>query len=308
VAEVTVITATFNRARVLKRALDSVLHQDFTDWELIVVDDGSTDDTSAVVSRYDDSRIVYVTHAENRGVTAAKNTGLNHATGTWVTFLDSDDEVVIEALSTLLEVPQEVDPAINAVTCNCRDSVTGRLTGHGLEHDQFVDLRTLLTLRGDHWGITKRSLIGDERFNDRIAGFEAILWVRVSAVARRYYIHKPLLICHTEGTDRISAVPRTTNLAARRRSTLELARETEYLGLLRAFDQRRYGETMFAIVQAESIEGQQSVAAAAYREARRSLPWLRRAYLRTGLLLGSHGMEALGRAANALRRFRRGAA
>ncbi len=84
-----VIIPTYNRADLLRETLDSVLAQSFKDYEIIVVDDGSTDATEAVVQSYG-GRIHFL-RQQNRGPGAARNLGLRHATGTYVAFLDSDD-------------------------------------------------------------------------------------------------------------------------------------------------------------------------------------------------------------------------
>jgi len=88
---VTVVIPTYNRAHTVPRAIDSVLAQTYQDLELIVVDDGSTDDTAARVSRYEDSRVRYLQQPENRGVSAARNRGMREAKGEFIAFLDSDD-------------------------------------------------------------------------------------------------------------------------------------------------------------------------------------------------------------------------
>ena len=88
--KVSVIIPTYNRSSVLSRAIDSVLRQSFRDFELIVVDDGSTDNTKNLIEQYSD-QITYI-YQDNKGVSAARNLGLKHATGEWVAFLDSDDE------------------------------------------------------------------------------------------------------------------------------------------------------------------------------------------------------------------------
>ena len=95
---VSVVIPTYNRADVLPRTIDSVLSQSYDDFECIVVDDASTDDTEAVVSSYDDDRLRYLQHDENRGANAARNTGIRAATGIYVSFLDSDDEFLPENL------------------------------------------------------------------------------------------------------------------------------------------------------------------------------------------------------------------
>lgn len=85
-----VIIPTYNREKVLERAIDSVLNQSFKDFELIVVDDGSTDQTSEILKKYDKN--IKVIRTENKGVSAARNLGVQHASGIWLSFLDSDDE------------------------------------------------------------------------------------------------------------------------------------------------------------------------------------------------------------------------
>ncbi|XVH33851.1 glycosyltransferase family 2 protein (plasmid) [Haloferacaceae archaeon DSL9] len=87
-----VIVPTYNRADALPRTIDSVLAQTFEDLELIVVDDASSDNTKNVVESYDDPRITFLSHETNQGGSAARNTGIEHATGEYIAFLDSDDE------------------------------------------------------------------------------------------------------------------------------------------------------------------------------------------------------------------------
>jgi glycosyltransferase involved in cell wall biosynthesis len=88
-----VIITTYNRAGLLIRALESLINQEETDWEGIIVDDGSTDDTAIAVLPYvkPGSKIRYI-RQQNAGYSDAKNTGIFSATGKYVTFLDSDDE------------------------------------------------------------------------------------------------------------------------------------------------------------------------------------------------------------------------
>ena len=87
-----IITPTYNRAHTLPRAIESVLKQTFLYWELIIVDDGSIDNTKEVISKYNDERIKYI-YQENRGVCSARNNGISKANGKYLTFLDSDDYV-----------------------------------------------------------------------------------------------------------------------------------------------------------------------------------------------------------------------
>jgi glycosyltransferase involved in cell wall biosynthesis len=96
-----VIITTFNRAKLLKRALDSLTKQTEEDWEAIIIDDGSTDNTKegilSFLFRF--HNIGYVFHQQNRGSGYSKNEGLKQSSGEYVTFLDSDDEYLPEHLS-----------------------------------------------------------------------------------------------------------------------------------------------------------------------------------------------------------------
>jgi glycosyltransferase involved in cell wall biosynthesis len=88
-----IIIPTFNRVLVLPRALESIINQSFSDWELIVVDDGSTDNTVNILESFvKDKRIKYI-RQENRGVCVARNLGSEKASGSYICFLDSDDYV-----------------------------------------------------------------------------------------------------------------------------------------------------------------------------------------------------------------------
>jgi glycosyltransferase involved in cell wall biosynthesis len=96
---VSVVIATYNRANYLRETIDSVLGQRFQDFELIVVDDGSTDETQQVVAPYG-TRVQYV-YQENRGPSAARNLGVRYAKGTWISIQDSDDICAPNHLASL---------------------------------------------------------------------------------------------------------------------------------------------------------------------------------------------------------------
>ena len=91
---ISIIVPVYNAEKTLPRCIDSILAQTFTDYELILVDDGSSDGSLSVCSAYAarDSRI-RVLHQENAGVSAARNAGLDAAAGKYIMFCDSDDEV-----------------------------------------------------------------------------------------------------------------------------------------------------------------------------------------------------------------------
>ena len=100
--KISVVIPVYNTEHFLARVIDSVLAQTFTDFELILIDDGSTDTSGEICDRYEvtDGRI-RVKHSSNHGVSAARNSGINLATGEWIAFIDSDDYVLSQYLQNL---------------------------------------------------------------------------------------------------------------------------------------------------------------------------------------------------------------
>ncbi|OAB63205.1 glycosyl transferase [Leptolyngbya valderiana BDU 20041] len=109
---VSVIVPTYNGEAYIQLAIASVLHQTYRHWELVVVDDGSTDSTREIVTEYGD-RIRYF-YQENQGVAAARNRGIREARGEWVAFLDQDDFFVPEKLAVQVAA-LEKQPSVGIV-------------------------------------------------------------------------------------------------------------------------------------------------------------------------------------------------
>lgn len=102
---ISVIVPVYNAEKYLKQCIDSILSQDFADFELLLIDDGSKDTSGSICDEYaqKDKRI-RVFHKENRGVSSARNVGLDNAKGEWIYFSDADDEVDKNGLKRLLEL------------------------------------------------------------------------------------------------------------------------------------------------------------------------------------------------------------
>jgi hypothetical protein len=115
-----IITPMYNRGNLIGRTINSCLSQDFPDFEVIVVDDGSTDDSREVVKAYADPRVKLICHATNRGQCAARNTGVEVAQGDWIIYLDSDDELIPGALTTIYQRIREVGDNIDIIRLMCR--------------------------------------------------------------------------------------------------------------------------------------------------------------------------------------------
>jgi len=100
---ISVIIPLYNKAESIKKTIDSVLVQTYTDFELIVVDDGSTDVSLDIVSKIRDERIIILSQ-KNAGVSVARNTGILHAKGDWIFLLDADDLIRNNCLSVLMNL------------------------------------------------------------------------------------------------------------------------------------------------------------------------------------------------------------
>lgn len=103
---VSVIIPTYNRAHLVGRAIESVLNQTYQGFELIIIDDGSKDNTVEVINKFQqkDNRIIYLKHDKNKGGSAARNTGIKASRGEYIAFLDSDDEWLPEKLEKQINV------------------------------------------------------------------------------------------------------------------------------------------------------------------------------------------------------------
>lgn len=116
--KISIIVPVYKVEKYLHRCLDSVKNQNFTDWECILIDDGSPDDSGKICDEYaeKDERFIVI-HQENAGVSAARNKGLDEAKGEWICFVDSDDWIKKEMLFELFECA--VKHQADVVVCGC---------------------------------------------------------------------------------------------------------------------------------------------------------------------------------------------
>jgi glycosyltransferase involved in cell wall biosynthesis len=175
---VSVIMATFDRAQLLDSAIKSVIGQSFSDWELIVVDDGSSDDTFAVVDPFvcEHGNIRYMKH-RNRRAALARNAGIQASFGRYLTFLDSDDRYLPEHLESRYRM-LESQPGVQLL-CG----------GFALEGDPWVRDRN----DPEQWVHVRECIAGATLFGRRelfmaLGGFRALeyaedtdLWERAAA-------------------------------------------------------------------------------------------------------------------------------
>jgi glycosyltransferase involved in cell wall biosynthesis len=212
---VSVVVPTYNRADLVERAVDSVLGQSLDDLELIVVDDASEDDTPDRIGAYDDDRIEYVRHDQNRHVSAARNTGIERASGEYVAFLDDDDEWLPEKLERQVELFESRADRVGMVYCwmDYHDGETVIESYRpALRGDVFAE-----TLGGQPIGNCSTLLVRSTVLDD-VGGFDESLprgndgdfIRRVAAEHEIDYVPEVLVRYHVgHESDRITAADRT---------------------------------------------------------------------------------------------------
>ena len=217
---VTVIIPTYNRAGLLPRALGSVLAQTFGDFEVLVVDDGSTDGTADVLAGYDDVRIRYLRQAQNRGVSAARNRGLREARGELVAFLDSDDVWFPDKLALQVERFGELPESV------------GLLYG-GVENDDgrggrdvrvptrrgglYGDLLLTNPIHGTSGVMVRRNVVAAVGFFDEAAPAieDYDYWLRIARLFEVDFVEEPLIRYHDPRDVRRMSLDVRANRAAR---------------------------------------------------------------------------------------------
>jgi len=194
-----VIITSYNRAHLLKRALDSLLCQTEPDWEAIIIDDGSTDNTAFEICPYRNQKIQYFWQ-QSKGASESKNAGINLANGKFITFLDSDDEYHPTHLQTRKEIlsKEKIDFLHGGVTVIGNKWVPDRLNYH-----QMISLSEC-TIGGTFF-IRKSIAIKLKGFRDLPLGSDADLLER--AKQKKVVIEKtdlPTYIYHRENSNSIT--------------------------------------------------------------------------------------------------------
>jgi glycosyltransferase involved in cell wall biosynthesis len=207
----TVIIPTFNRAELLREAIQSVLDQTYKDFELIVVDDHSTDNTQQIKDSIQDNRMKYIFNDHLKGNSGARNAGIFRAKGKWIAFLDDDDTWF----------PRKLELVYNKI-CNIDNSVGLIYTGFAyydfalkqqisihipekkgwiqkdLLFDNYIGTPSAVTVRAD-------ILVKEEGFDERINYCEdGELYVRIAELAKIEYIKDTLTNYRISNKDKLS--------------------------------------------------------------------------------------------------------
>ncbi len=211
--KVSVIIPTYNRAHLVGRAIRSVLNQTYHDFEIIVVDDGSTDNTEEVVKGFNDERMRYIRHKENKGGATARNTGIKAAKGEYIAFQDSDDEWLLKKLEKQMEVFKNASPEEGVVYAGFWRIKKGKKTYTPSSEITRKEGNIHKALLKGNFVTTQAAVVKKECFEKagmfderlrRLQDWE--LWIRISKYYNFKYINEPLVVSYYT-SDSISANP-----------------------------------------------------------------------------------------------------
>lgn len=207
---VSVILPTYNRAWIVADAIDSVLEQGFTDFELIVIDDGSTDDTPQLLSAYG-NRLRVIRQA-NRGVSAARNSGIRSATGELIALLDSDDVWLPGKISTQVNFFASHPQARICQTEEIWVRNGARVNPgkrHRKEGGMIFERSLALCLVSPSAVMMRRSLLEEVGlFDETLPACEDYdLWLRIAWKYPIQLVDQPLIIKHGGHADQLSRMP-----------------------------------------------------------------------------------------------------
>lgn len=258
---VSVIIPAYNAARHIEVAVSSVLAQTFTDFEVIVINDGSLD-TEQLVRALQPylSRITYLTQ-ENRGPSAARNLGIRHARGEWLAFLDSDDAWLAHYLAEQLKFLAR-DPSLDMVYCNAllegdtkeagrtfmqRCPSVGPVTFESLlvEQTQVITSGTL---------VRRRAVLAAGLFDEQIhCSEDHDLWLRVVYAGGQIGYQRPVLLRRNERPDSQGSVPAKL-LAGEIQALQKLGRELDLSPSTRSLLAQRLRQVQAALAYTEGKE------------------------------------------------------
>jgi rhamnopyranosyl-N-acetylglucosaminyl-diphospho-decaprenol beta-1,3/1,4-galactofuranosyltransferase len=283
---VSVVLPTYERADLVGRAVRSVLTQTFANFELVVVDDASTDDTEACIRTFSDVRIRYIKRETNGGVAAAQNSGLSAARGAFITFLHSDDEYRPEKLEAQLGLLLDADADVGVV--ECATIVSNGSSAHPTPPRlQGIGYEDLLAFRvGVHISafMFKRECLDSGRFDETLRCWEDWdLLVRLVRRTQFAFVDAPLVVLHQHQGPRLSdphvALESLVTLANKYRPELKIRPKVRALW--------HFKVARFYLERHDQVTARQQLLKSA-----RAWPWnVKRWYLMLSTFLGSESFS-----------------
>lgn len=199
---VSVIIPLYNKEAIVNRSIQSVLNQDFQDFELIIVDDGSTDNSVNIIKSIHDNRITLIQQT-NGGPSAARNTGSKHAKGEWIIFLDADDEMYEGALKIFYHYSKRY-PKVNMFLGEMLIAKKGHITT--VQHYKPGYVKSIYKAQANECIVPgpgtilfKKDFVKTNLFNENIRRFEDMeCLLRMYKIATLYLVPQPVNIHNSD--------------------------------------------------------------------------------------------------------------
>ena len=198
---ISVVIPLYNKEAIIRKSLESVLTQDYDDFEVVVVNDGSTDRSAEIVKSIHDPRITLI-EQKNGGPSKARNTGVKHAKGEWILFLDADDELLPGALTILENLAEEYKNAdiIDCGLINLNGQIVKEIRPHsGWSRNNLKNWYFNRIGPGSDHSIFKKAIIQQFPYDEKLRRYEdADLLIRILNVAKVYSTITPIAVVNTE--------------------------------------------------------------------------------------------------------------
>lgn len=222
---ITVFTPAYNRANTLSRTFEGLKKQTFKDFEWIIIDDGSSDNTKSVVQKFIDENTFFpitYKYQENQGKHIAINRAVEIAKGEFFIVLDSDDTCTDDALEVFIEewnkIPESKRNEFYGISCRCCD-INGNIVGTPMKEDYIdsndLDLQFKYKIEGELWGMTRTSILRETPFpEEKGLHFypENIYWHNIGRKYKSRYINKALRYYINDTDNALTASKKTSAL------------------------------------------------------------------------------------------------
>ena len=283
--KVSICIATYNRAHILSRSIESVLSQSEKNIECIVVDDGSTDETESVLKTYTDARLRYIRLESNKGASSARNRGIEEARGEFVMVWDSDDILHPDAVAVLWSA-HEAHPDAITLSAPARMVRGEKEVFFPIQPEGFVSLDQML---GKYLGNNEKVRMARKEVYLKAPyvsrNLDFMVGVRLSAQGPWFHLSKPLGTVVLDNADSLTVGRKKFNAArsAERARHLEIFLK-EFGNRLKMNYPRRYAELAYGTGLGLYCAGDMRNARQWAREARATAPFYVRAWLLTLLV------------------------
>ena len=212
---ISIVIPTYNRAWCINRAIDSCLAQVYQNFEIVITDDGSTDNTISIIKSYNNKKIKYFKFKENQGVIKARNNSIKNSIGDWIILFDSDDELNQNCLEILVKNINNLpnNKNIKIIFSHFINTLNQKTT-ISKKFQDIIKKSNILTYHdfictggasiGDALPIVRKDVFEKIPYDTNVKRNMAVIWHQLFKISDVLFIDDYLGVCHTEGVDRIT--------------------------------------------------------------------------------------------------------